>query len=56
MLWVLLVALLIVLLVASVPRWSYSRAWAGRPYGYGGVGLVGLLLIILVVLLLLGLI
>lgn len=44
-----LLIVVIVLLVAVLPRWDYSRNWGYRPSG--GLGLV---LAILVVLLLLG--
>ncbi|WP_197697229.1 DUF3309 family protein [Legionella lansingensis] len=41
--------ILIIILLAVLPAWPYSRGWGYRPSG-----LVGLLLIILIVLLLLG--
>jgi hypothetical protein len=46
--WILLL-LLIVLLIAAVPAWGYSRSW-----GYFPSGILGLLVIVLIVLLLLG--
>jgi len=46
--WILLL-LLIVLLIAAVPAWPYSRSW-----GYFPSGILGLLVIVLIVLLLLG--
>ena len=48
MLTILLIVLL-VLLIAGLPRWPYSTDW-----GYYPSGLLGLLLIILLVLLLVG--
>lgn len=45
----LLLIVLIIVLVAVLPRWPYSQEWGPIP---GGV--VGILLVILVVLLLLG--
>ncbi len=44
-----LLILLIVLLLAGLPRWNYSRNW-----GYTPSGLLGLLVVVAVVLLLLG--
>jgi hypothetical protein len=41
--------LLIMVLLAMLPSWPYSRAW-----GYGPSGLAGALLIILIVLILIG--
>ncbi|KTD13853.1 DUF3309 family protein [Legionella hackeliae] len=41
--------IVIIILLAVLPAWPYSRGWGYRPSG-----LVGLLLIILIVLLLLG--
>ena len=46
-----LLVLLIVLLLAAVPAWPYSRSW-----GYYPSGGLGLVLLIVVVLLLLGII
>ena len=46
--YILLIAL-IVLLVAGLPRWGYSRNW-----GYAPSSLLGLLLVLLLVLLLAG--
>lgn len=46
--WILLVILLI-LALATLPSWGYSRGW-----GYGPSGILGLLLVILLVLWLLG--
>ena len=46
-----LLVLLIVLLLAAVPAWPYSRSW-----GYYPSGGLGLVLLIVVVLLLLGVI
>lgn len=45
----LLLILLVVLLLASVPAWGYSRSW-----GYYPSGTVGLILIILVIMMMLG--
>jgi Protein of unknown function (DUF3309) len=44
-----LLIVLIILLLASVPRYPYSRTW-----GYGPSGLVALLLIVLLFMLFLG--
>jgi len=44
-----LLTILIVLAVAGLPTWGYSRKW-----GYGPSGGLGLLLVVLLVLLLLG--
>ena len=44
-----LLILLIVLLIAGLPRWGYSRNW-----GYGPTGGLGLVLIIVVILILMG--
>jgi hypothetical protein len=41
--------LLIILLVASVPAWGYSRSW-----GYFPSGTIGLVLIILIIMMMLG--
>ncbi|MHB0878671.1 MAG: DUF3309 family protein [Anaerolineae bacterium] len=46
--WILLVVLLI-LALAAIPSWPYSRGW-----GYGPSGILGLILIILLVLWLVG--
>jgi hypothetical protein len=45
----LLVALLLVLLLAAVPAWPYSRTW-----GYFPSGLLGVILALAVVMVLLG--
>lgn len=45
----LLVIVLIVVLIGSLPNWSYASQW-----GYGPSGLVGLILVILLVLYLTG--
>jgi hypothetical protein len=45
----LLMILLVLLLIASVPAWGYSRDW-----GYYPSGTVGLILIILIIMLMLG--
>jgi hypothetical protein len=44
-----LLIVLIILLLGTVPRWSYSRNW-----GYGPSGGLGLLLVIVLILVLLG--
>lgn len=49
MLWTILVILLIVLLLASLPTWPYSRSW-----GYAPSGVLTTVVIILLILLLLG--
>jgi hypothetical protein len=45
----LLIVLLVILLLATVPAWPYSRGW-----GYGPSGLLTLLLIIVIILALTG--
>ena len=45
----LLIAVLVVVLLGSVPAWPYSRSW-----GYGPSGIVGTVLIIVLILFLLG--
>ncbi len=45
----LLIVLLVLLLLAAVPAWPYSRGW-----GYGPSGIVGLLVLILLIMLLTG--
>lgn len=45
----LLIVLLVILLLAAVPAWPYSRGW-----GYGPSGLLTLLLIIVIILALTG--
>jgi len=45
----LLVILLVLLLVASAPRWGYSRGW-----GYYPSGTIGLILIILIIMMMFG--
>ncbi|MFM8321273.1 MAG: DUF3309 family protein [Chloroflexota bacterium] len=49
MLGTMLLIILVLLLIASLPAWPYSRGW-----GYSGSGLVGFLLLVLIVALLLG--
>lgn len=44
-----LLIILIILLVAAMPRWGYSRQW-----GYAPSGILSLLLIVLIVLLIMG--
>jgi hypothetical protein len=44
-----LIILLIIALVAAIPRWPYSRDW-----GYAPGGVIGLVLVILLVLALMG--
>lgn len=44
-----LVILLIIALVASLPRWGYSRSW-----GYGATGGLGVALVVVIVLVLMG--
>jgi hypothetical protein len=44
-----LVLLLVVLLIAAVPAWGYSRPW-----GYYPSGTIGIILMILLILMLLG--
>ena len=45
----LLLIIVIVLLVAGLPRWGYSRSW-----GYGPTGVLGIILVIILILFLLG--
>ena len=45
----LLLLLLLIMLIASVPAWGYSRSW-----GYYPSGTVGLILIILLIMMALG--
>jgi hypothetical protein len=45
----LLIVVLILVLLAVAPRWSYSARW-----GYGPSGIVGIILIVIIVLALLG--
>lgn len=47
-LWLLL---LIILLIALIPSWPYSRSW-----GYGPGGIVGVLLVVVIVLMVLGMV
>ncbi|MHB0858852.1 MAG: DUF3309 family protein [Anaerolineae bacterium] len=47
--WTILIIVLVLLVLAGLPTWGYSRSW-----GYAPSGLLGLLLVILVVLLLAG--
>lgn len=44
-----LVILLIILLIAAIPSWPYSRTW-----GYGPSGILGFIVLILLILLLAG--
>ncbi|HEY6073118.1 MAG TPA: DUF3309 family protein [Anaerolineales bacterium] len=44
-----LLILLVVLLLAALPVWPYSRRW-----GYGGTGILGFILFLLVIAWLLG--
>jgi hypothetical protein len=44
-----LLIVLVVLLIAGLPRWGYSRSW-----GYGPTGFLGVLLIVVLILFLLG--
>lgn len=46
-----LLIVLILLLIGTVPSYSYSRDW-----GYGPSGILGVLLIVLIILLLMGII
>ncbi len=43
-----LIAVLVLLLVGSLPAWPYSRRWGY--YGTGGIGMVLLLVILLMLL------
>ena len=49
MLTTILIIVLVLILIASLPAWPYSRGW-----GFRGSGLVSLLLVVLIVALLLG--
>ena len=44
-----LMVILVLLLLAAIPAWPYSRGW-----GYGPSGVMGLVLLILVILLFTG--
>jgi hypothetical protein len=44
-----LLLLLVILLIASVPAWGYSRSW-----GYFPSGTIGIVLIILIIMMALG--
>lgn len=46
--WIIIIAL-ILLLVAALPSWPYSRTW-----GYTPTGILGLVIVILLILLLMG--
>ena len=46
---IILIIVLIILLISTTPRWSYSRSW-----GYYPSGLFGLILLVIIILLLLG--
>ncbi len=46
---ILLVALLVILLMGTFPRWGYNQGW-----GYGPSGGVGLILVIVLLLVVLG--
>jgi len=50
-LWLILVILLVVLLVAAVPRWPYSAGW-----GYSPAGIIAVVILVLLILWLLGVI
>jgi uncharacterized protein DUF3309 len=50
----LLLIVLIVVIVAVLPRWPYNAGWRGQPYGYYPAGGLGLVLVILLILALLG--
>ena len=45
----LLVALIVLLLLAAVPAWPYSRGW-----GWGPSGILGFLLLVLIIALIIG--
>lgn len=45
----LLIIILILVLIASVPTWPYSRGW-----GYGPSGILGVVLVVILILVLLG--
>ncbi|GAB3778864.1 DUF3309 family protein [Dyella agri] len=44
-----ILAVLVLLLIGAIPRWSYSRQW-----GYGPTGGLGLVLLVVVVLVFMG--
>jgi hypothetical protein len=44
-----LIIVLILLLIAAIPNWGYSRGW-----GYGPSGILGVILIVVIILLLMG--
>jgi hypothetical protein len=45
----LLLIIVIILLIAGLPRWPYSRGW-----GYGPTSILGIILIVVLILFLLG--
>jgi hypothetical protein len=49
MLGTILLIILVLLVIGSLPAWSYSRGW-----GYRGTGLFGILLVLLIIALLAG--
>jgi hypothetical protein len=49
--WWILLIVLVLLLIAAIPAWPYSRRW-----GYTPSGIVGLLVVILLILLIAGII
>lgn len=51
MLWLILIILLVVLLVASMPVYPYSREW-----GYSPVGIIAVILLILLLLWMFGIV
>lgn len=44
-----LIVLLVIILLAAIPAWPYSRGW-----GYAPTGIIGLILLILVILAVMG--
>jgi hypothetical protein len=49
------IVILVILLVAGLPNWGYSRRWrGGRGLGYGPSGILGVILLIVIILLLMG--
>ncbi len=51
MFWLIVVILLVLLIIASVPRWPYSAGW-----GYSPAGVLAAILLVLLILWLLGVI
>jgi len=46
---IILIVILVIVLIAAMPRWRHSRSWGPYPSG-----LIGLIILIVIILLLLG--